>query len=87
MREVEHPGLNNRMEVLETVANTHTKRVQEEENADLLEIHHLFYDEIQRNPYLVSNLLNNSIQILRGMLKLSKQNLYILHSHSLARLT
>jgi len=34
------------MEVLEDVINKHILRIQADDNANLLEIHHIFYDEI-----------------------------------------
>ena len=40
-----NPMFNTRMEVLETSINKHTERIENYENKDLVEIHHLFYDE------------------------------------------
>ena len=40
-----NPMLNTRMEVLEMNINKHIERIQNEDNKDLVEIHHLFYDE------------------------------------------
>jgi hypothetical protein len=34
------------MQVLESVINKHILRIQAEDNDSLLEIHHVFYDEI-----------------------------------------
>ena len=34
------------MEALENIINKHIERIRNEENIELLEIHHLFYDEI-----------------------------------------
>ena len=34
------------MEALENIINKQIKRIENEENTELLEIHHLFYDEI-----------------------------------------
>ena len=42
-----NPFFNNRMEVLEHVINKQINRIKNEDNIELLEIHHLFYDEIQ----------------------------------------
>ena len=41
-----NPFFDTRMEVLEQLINKHIKRIQQEENEDLLEIHHIFYDEV-----------------------------------------
>ena len=41
-----NPYLQTRMEVLENVINKHIERIQRQENADLVEVHHVFYDEI-----------------------------------------
>ena len=40
-----NPMFDTRMEVLETTINKHIMRILNEENANLVEIHHLFYDE------------------------------------------
>jgi hypothetical protein len=40
------PYFESRMEVLENVINKHILRIQAEDNDTLLEIHHVFYDEI-----------------------------------------
>ena len=40
-----NPLFDTRMEVLETTMNKHIMRILNEENTDLVEIHHLFYDE------------------------------------------
>jgi len=40
-----NPFFNSRMEVLEQVINKHINRINDEDNTELLEIHHLFYDE------------------------------------------
>ena len=34
------------MEVLENVINKHILRIQADDNDDVIEIHHVFYDEI-----------------------------------------
>ena len=34
------------MEVLKNTINKHIGRIEREENEELLEIHHLFYDEV-----------------------------------------
>jgi hypothetical protein len=41
-----NPYFNSRMQVLESVINKHILRIQAEDNESLLEIHHVFYDEI-----------------------------------------
>ena len=41
-----NPYLYKRMEVLENVINKHSLRIQADGNDDLVEIHHVFYDEI-----------------------------------------
>ena len=41
-----NPYFDTRMEVLEHVINKHILRIQAEDNENLLEIHHVFYDEI-----------------------------------------
>jgi hypothetical protein len=41
-----NPYFDTRMEVLENVINKHILRIQAEDNENLLEIHHVFYDEI-----------------------------------------
>ena len=40
-----YPMFATRMEVLEKALNKHIKRIESGENTDLVEIHHLFYDE------------------------------------------
>ena len=40
-----NPFFNNRMEVLSMLIDKHCQRIKNEENDDLVEIHHLFYDE------------------------------------------
>ena len=40
-----NPMFDTRMEVLETTINKHIMRILNEENTNLVEIHHLFYDE------------------------------------------
>ena len=40
-----NPFFDTRMEVLENTIDKHTLRTQAESNEDLVEIHHLFYDE------------------------------------------
>ena len=40
-----NPMFNTRMEVLEMHIDKHIERIQNEDNKDLLEIHHIFYDE------------------------------------------
>ena len=40
-----NPMFQTRMEVLEKSLNKHIKRVERGENTDLVEIHHLFFDE------------------------------------------
>ena len=40
-----NPMFDTRMEVLETTINKHIMRILNEENTDLVEIHHFFYDE------------------------------------------
>ena len=40
-----NPMFNTRMEALEMNINKHIERIQNEDNKDLVEIHHLFYDE------------------------------------------
>ena len=40
------PQLNTRMETLEKEINKHINRIKENKNTELLEIHHLFFDEI-----------------------------------------
>ena len=41
-----NPFFDTRMETLEHVINKHVKRIENEENIELLEIQNLFYDEI-----------------------------------------
>ena len=41
-----NPYFNSRMQVLESVIRKHILRIQAEDNDSLLEIHHVFYDEI-----------------------------------------
>jgi hypothetical protein len=41
-----NPFFDTRMEVLERMINKHINRIQNGENNDLVEIHHLFYDEV-----------------------------------------
>ena len=41
-----NPYLQTRMEVLENVINKHIERIEKQENTDLVEVHHVFYDEI-----------------------------------------
>jgi hypothetical protein len=43
---MKNPFFDTRMEVLENVINKHMLRIISEDNEDLVEIHHLFYDEI-----------------------------------------
>ena len=40
-----NPFFDNRMEVLSMLIDKHCQRIKNEENDDLVEIHHLFYDE------------------------------------------
>jgi GMP synthase PP-ATPase subunit len=40
-----NPFFETRMEVLEAAISKHTSRIERGENEELLEIHHLFYDE------------------------------------------
>ena len=40
-----NPFFNNRMEALSLLIDKHIKRIENEENTDLVEIYHLFYDE------------------------------------------
>ena len=44
-RKCKHPFFNNRMEALSLLIDKHIKRIENEENTDLVEIFHLFYDE------------------------------------------
>ena len=41
-----NPFLKNRMDALENIINKQINRIENNENEELLEIHHLFYDEI-----------------------------------------
>ena len=41
-----NPFFNTRIEALENVIDKHIKRIENNENTELLEIHHLFYNEI-----------------------------------------
>jgi hypothetical protein len=41
-----NPFFETRMEVLENMINKHVKRIDLHENVDLIEMHHVFYDEI-----------------------------------------
>jgi len=41
-----NPYINSRLQVLENIINKHIKRIEQEGDNDLLEIHHVFYDEI-----------------------------------------
>ena len=41
-----NPFFETRMEVLEIMINKHVQRIERSENTDLVEIHHVFYDEI-----------------------------------------
>ena len=41
-----NPYFETRMEVLENFINKHIARIHNNENNDLVEIHHVFYDEI-----------------------------------------
>jgi hypothetical protein len=43
---MKNPFFDTRMEVLENVIQKHMLRIIEEDNDELVEIHHLFYDEI-----------------------------------------
>jgi hypothetical protein len=43
-----NPKFESRMKVLETEIEKHTLRIEEEENKELLEIHHLFFDKIKK---------------------------------------
>ena len=40
-----NPFFHNRMDALTLLIDKHIKRIENEENNDLVEIHHLFYDE------------------------------------------
>lgn len=41
-----NPFFEMRMQVLENVINKHIQRIESDENQDVVEIHHVFYDEI-----------------------------------------
>ena len=46
INESKNPYFDTRMEVLETCIGKHINRINNHENNDLIEIHHLFYDEV-----------------------------------------
>ena len=41
-----NPCINSRLQVLDNVINKHINRIEQGEHVDLVEIHHIFYDEI-----------------------------------------
>ena len=41
-----NPFFNTRMEVLQACIDRHVERINNYENNDLIEIHHVFYDEV-----------------------------------------
>ena len=45
-RQMKNPFFETRMEVLENAIDMHTFRIEVGANDDLVEIHHLFYDEV-----------------------------------------
>ena len=45
MYKFRHMLFETRMEVLEQLITKHIQRIQQEENNDLIEIHHIFYKE------------------------------------------
>ena len=53
-----NPMFNTRMEVLEKAIDKHIQRIANYENQELVEIHHLFYDEDLWGGFVIILLLN-----------------------------
>jgi hypothetical protein len=54
-RQMKNPSFETRMEVLENAIDMHMFRIEVGANEDLVEIHHLFYDEVCSHSKIIQN--------------------------------